>query len=87
MYHFYILRCSDNSLYCGVTTDLERRIKEHNSDNSRASRYTRARRPVELIYTEKHRDLRSAMKREAQVKKWPKVKKEFLVSQDCLGYE
>lgn len=80
MYYFYILRCADNSLYCGVTTDLERRVKEHNSDNSKASKYTRARRPVELVYTEEHEDLKSAMKREAQVKSWPKVKKEVLVN-------
>lgn len=87
MYYFYILRCSGNSLYCGVTIDLERRVKEHNSDNSKASRYTRARRPVELVYTEEYQDLKSAMRREAQVKKWPKVKKEFLVSQGYRGYE
>jgi len=79
MFHFYILRCSDNSLYCGVTTDPERRVEEHNSNNSKASKYTRARRPVELVYTEKHKDRESASKREALVKKWSKVKKEALV--------
>ena len=80
MYYFYILRCADDSLYCGVTTDLERRVEEHNSNNSLASKYTRARRPVELVYAEKHEDRESASKREAQVKKWPKAKKEALVN-------
>ncbi len=79
MFHFYILRCADGSLYCGVTTDPERRVEEHNANNFKASKYTRARRPVGLVYTEKHKDRESASKREAEVKKWSKVKKEDLV--------
>ena len=80
MYYFYILRCSENSLYCGVTSNPERRVKEHNSNNSKASRFTRARQPVKLVYTEEYKDLKSAMRRELQIKKWPKVKKEALIS-------
>ena len=80
MYYFYMLRCSDNSIYSGVTTDPERRVKEHNLDNAKASKYTRAHRPVKLVYTEKHKDKKSAMRREAEVKKWPKAKKETLVT-------
>ncbi len=79
MYYFYILRCSDDSLYCGVTTDLKRRVKEHNFDDGLASKYTRARRPVGLVYSEKYKNRKSAMQREAQVKNWPKDKKEVLV--------
>ena len=78
MYYLYFLRCSDNSLYCGQTKDLQRRIKEHNGDDSK-SKYTRARRPVKLVYFEKYRTLSKALKRELQVKRWSKSKKEALV--------
>ncbi|MEA2020387.1 MAG: GIY-YIG nuclease family protein [Patescibacteria group bacterium] len=80
MYYFYILRCSDNSLYSGVTTNPKRRVKEHNFDNVKASKYTRARRPVKLVYTEKHKSKESALKREAEVKSWKKKEKEKLIS-------
>ncbi|MBL7159070.1 GIY-YIG nuclease family protein [Candidatus Microgenomates bacterium] len=79
-YFFYILRCSDNSLYCGVTNNLDKRVKEHNSSSSRASKYTRSRRPVKLVYFEKFPDLKRAMQREVEIKKWTKIKKEALVS-------
>ena len=79
-YFFYTLRCSDNSLYCGVTNNPEKRVKEHNSSSSKASKYTRSRKPVKLVYFEKFPDLKTAMKREAQVKKWTKSKKEALIS-------
>lgn len=79
MYYFYILRCSDNSLYCGQTNDLDRRIKEHNFDNKKSSKYTRGRRPVKLVYFKKFKTMSEAMKRESEVKKWPKAKKEALI--------
>ncbi len=79
MYYFYILRCSDNSLYCGVSNDPKRREKEHNTSKSKASKYTKSRRPVKLIYTEKFKTLQEAMGRERQIKKWKKAKKEALV--------
>ncbi|MCR4276944.1 MAG: GIY-YIG nuclease family protein [Candidatus Roizmanbacteria bacterium] len=78
MYFIYILRCSDNSLYCGQTKDLDRRIKEHNSDIS-ISKYTRVRRPVELVYFEKHRTLSKVLKREFEIKKLTKIEKEELI--------
>lgn len=81
MYYFYIVRCSDNSLYCGQTNNLETRIIEHNSPTIRGAKYTRARKPVKLVYSEKYKTLREAMKREWQVKKWTKAKKEALVNQ------
>jgi Predicted endonuclease containing a URI domain len=80
MYYVYILRCSDNSLYCGQTSDLERRIKEHESDSPRSAKYLRSRRPVKLVYSEKYRNLSSALKREIEIKKYPKAKKEALVN-------
>ena len=78
-YFLYILRCSDNSLYCGVTNNLKRREKEHNASKSKASRYTRLRRPAKLVYTEKFQTLPEAMRRERQIKKWSKAKKEALI--------
>lgn len=81
MYYIYLLRCSDNSLYCGQTNDLERRVKEHNSDNSE-SKYTRARRPVELVYYEKYKTVNEALKREFEIKKMTKTKKEALIKKD-----
>lgn len=74
---FYILRCADNSLYCGITNDVQSRLKEHNS--GKGSKYVRSRLPASLAYTEEHSDISSALKREAAVKKWSKMKKEELV--------
>jgi len=79
MYYFYILRCSDNSLYCGQTNNLEKRIKDHNSSKYKSAKYTRIRRPVKLVYSEKFSTLHLAMKREWQIKKLPKAKKEALI--------
>jgi len=78
MYYIYLLRCSDNSLYCGQTKDLQRRVQEHNSDNSK-SKYTRTRRPVELVYSEKHKTISSVLKREFEIKKMSKIQKEKLI--------
>jgi putative endonuclease len=79
MYYFYILRCQDNSLYCGQTNNLARRVKEHNFDKNKSAKYLRGRLPVELVYKEEFKTLREAMQREIEVKKWPKKKKEELV--------
>lgn len=78
MYYLYILRCSDNSLYCGQTKDLKRRIKEHNSDDSK-SKYTRAHRPVKLVYFEGFETINEVLKREFEIKKMSKAKKETLI--------
>lgn len=80
MYFIYILRCSDNSLYCGQTKDLERRIEEHNNIDSK-SKYTRTRKPVKLVYFEKYKTVNEALKREYEIKKMDKAKKEILISQ------
>lgn len=82
MFYFYIARCSDNSLYCGQTNNLEIRIKEHNSSSVRGAKYTKLRKPIKLAYSEKYPTLQEAMKRELQVKKWTKAKKEALVKGD-----
>ncbi|QQG44474.1 MAG: GIY-YIG nuclease family protein [Candidatus Roizmanbacteria bacterium] len=69
MYYFYILCCFDYSLYCGRTNNLEKRIKEHNFSSSKSAKYTKSRRPVELVYFEKYKTIQLAMKREFEVKK------------------
>ena len=68
MYFVYIVRCSDNTLYTGIATELQRRIQEHNSSD-KGAKYTRARRPVELVYSEEYPDRSSASKREYEIKK------------------
>jgi len=74
----YILCCHDNSLYTGITTDLERRLSEHN-ETSKGARYTRARRPVKLVYSEPAADRSAASKREAQLKSLPIAQKRALI--------
>ena len=75
----YVLRCGDDSLYTGVTTDIERRVNEHNHDNKLASSYTRSRRPVKLVYTEACDDHSQALKREMGIKKLKRKQKEALI--------
>jgi len=68
MYYLYIVRCSDNTLYTGITTKLERRIEEHNH-SAKGAKYTRTRRPVVLVYSEEYLDRSKASKREYEIKK------------------
>lgn len=77
--HVYILRCKDGTLYTGCTTDLEKRLKSHNYLKSGA-KYTRARRPVELVYSEVCTDLTAAKKREAALKKLSREAKLKLIN-------
>ncbi|HOW35308.1 MAG TPA: GIY-YIG nuclease family protein [Candidatus Omnitrophota bacterium] len=72
----YILRCSDGSLYTGITNNLERRLKMHNAGT--ASRYTRMHRPVALVYREPQPSRSHALIRECDIKLLPKDKKEKL---------
>jgi putative endonuclease len=66
-YWVYMVRCSDGSLYTGTTSDLDRRLGQHNS--GKASKYTRARLPVKLAYVEKASSRSSALKRELEMKR------------------
>ncbi|MFO8025343.1 GIY-YIG nuclease family protein [Thiohalophilus sp.] len=70
-----MLQCSDNSLYTGITIDPERRILEHNQDNKLGARYTRARRPVKLVYQEPCASRSMAAKREAEIRKLTRQQK------------
>lgn len=77
----YLLRCADDSLYCGWTTDLERRLAEHRSGS--ASRYTRSRLPVELALTIEVDDRSAALREEARIKGLPREAKLDLI--EALG--
>jgi len=71
----YILRCADDTLYTGVTTDLERRLQEHNAGGRLGARYTRARRPVALLHQETAASRAEAYRREAAIKKLTRNRK------------
>ena len=75
-----MLKCADNSLYTGITTDVNRRIDEHNNCNKKGARYTRARRPVHLIYQESCTDRAHASKREYSLKKLSRSEKLNLIA-------
>jgi len=79
-YFVYMLRCSDHSLYTGITNDLTRRIEQHNK--GKASKYTRVRTPVHLVYQEECVDKSSALIREHEIKGYSKLKKESMVTEN-----
>ncbi|OGF83348.1 hypothetical protein A3B18_02065 [Candidatus Giovannonibacteria bacterium RIFCSPLOWO2_01_FULL_46_13] len=79
MYFVYILQCSDKSLYIGYTNNLDKRVLAHNGSR-RGARYTKTRRPVILKYSEKFRTLSRALKREYELKTWPRKKKLELIN-------
>jgi putative endonuclease len=77
----YILRCSDDSLYTGITTELDRRVAEHNDKNKKlGARYTRSRQPVTLIYHETFESRSLASKREAEIKRLKRKQKLLLIA-------
>lgn len=78
-WYVYLVRCSDGSLYCGVTTDLKRRVHEHNHTR-KGAKYTSTRRPVKLVWSEPHPSRSSACQKEHAIKRLPKAEKERLVS-------
>lgn len=76
----YVLRCRGGSLYTGITTDLERRVIEHNEDDRLGAKYTRARRPVRLVYSESFTTRAEAARREWEIKRYSKTGKEALIA-------
>lgn len=76
--YMYIVRCADNSLYTGWTNDLKRRIEAHNA--GRGAKYTRSRRPVELVYFEELDDRQAAQCREYAVKRFTRQQKLRLIA-------
>ncbi len=79
MDHFvYILKCVDDTLYVGSTNNLVKRVVQHNTAKAGAH-YTKIRRPVKLVYSEKVKTLLKARRREAEIKRWPREKKLELI--------
>ncbi len=72
-----MIRLSDNSLYTGITKDLENRLEKHREGEG--SKYVRSRLPLKLVYTEEYKNRSKASKREAEIKKWSKREKENLI--------
>ena len=79
MWFVYILKCSDNTYYTGITTDIDRRLIEHNTSSDKAARYTRTRRPVEIIYESSFLTKSEASKEEYRIKKLTRKHKENLI--------
>ncbi|NLB89015.1 MAG: GIY-YIG nuclease family protein [Syntrophomonadaceae bacterium] len=77
MFFVYILQCSDNSFYTGYTNDIDKRLRTHNE--GKASKYTRTRLPVKIVYVEEFVTKSEAMKREIEIKKLTRAQKEQLV--------
>ena len=78
-WYVYMVRCRDNSLYTGSTNDLSRRIQVHNS--GKGAKYTKSRLPVTLVYREECPDKNTALKRECEIKRLTKAKKEQLAAE------
>lgn len=79
MNYTYIVRCRDNTLYTGWTTDLDKRVKAHNL--GKGAKYTRSRGPVVLVYYEKYRTKEEAMRREWEIKRLSRKEKEKLIEE------
>ena len=81
-YHIYILRTSSNTLYIGQTNNLDQRMKDHLSKNTRSAKYIKYFDSFKLVYSEEYPTRIEAMRREFQLKKWTKAKKEALITKD-----
>jgi len=82
IYLVYILRTSRKTLYIGQTNNLERRLKEHKSKSSKSAKYLRYFSSFELVYSETYQTRKEALRRELQLKKWSRAKKEALINED-----
>jgi len=78
MWYIYIVRCADTTLYTGITTDITRRVREHNGELIKGASYTKLRRPVHLVYAETTDTRSTALKREKAIKNLSKKQKEIL---------
>ena len=75
----YIIRCSDGSLYTGITKDIKRRFKEHQSQGAKCAKYLRGKSPLKLVYSVNNLTQRQALQMELNIKKMPKTQKENLI--------
>ena len=80
MNYTYIVKCSDDTLYTGWTNDLERRLKAHNE--GKGAKYTKVRRPVEIVYYESFETKQGAMRREYEIKQLTRKQKELLINEN-----
>lgn len=80
-YYVYILKCSDNSYYVGITSNLDRRVMEHNAGKY-PDAYTCSRRPVELVWYQDFTEPNQAIYFEKKIKKWSRAKKEAIINDD-----
>lgn len=85
MNYVYILKCSDNTLYTGWTTNLEKRLKVHNS--GKGAKYTRVRLPVEIVYFEEFEDKKDAMKKEYAIKQLSRQEKLKLIDREMKKWK
>ena len=76
-YYVYLARCNDQSLYTGYTVDIQNREEIHNKGEG--AKYTKHRRPIKIVYSKSFKTKSAAMKREAEIKHWPRIKKEALI--------
>lgn len=81
-WYCYVMQCADNTFYTGITNDLEKRLTAHN--NGTASKYTRCRLPVQLVYSEPHTNRSNASKREAQIKQLNRIQKLELIAPESV---
>jgi len=81
-WYVYIVRCADNSLYPGIAKDVDKRLQEHNTDNQKGAKYTRARRPVQLVYQQGFDSRSEACKYEMKLKSMKKSEKEKLIKEN-----
>lgn len=82
IWYLYILRCKDNTLYTGITTNVKKRLQQHRS--GKGAKYTRGRAPLELVYQQVCKDHTEALKREAFVKKLTRKDKEALILKNTM---
>ncbi len=81
-WHMYVILCFDNSFYCGITTNLEKRLKQHNGELKGGAKYTRGRRPCRIIYTKKAMNRSIASKEECAFKKLNRKQKEKFLTEN-----
>lgn len=75
----YLLRCADNTLYCGITTNLQKRLRQHNGELVGGAKYTKIRQPCELVYSEPADNRSQATQKEYAIKQLSKAAKEYLI--------
>ncbi len=79
-WHLYLIRCGDDSLYCGIATDVERRFSEHQSQSPKSAKYLRGRLPLKLVYQKEIGNRSEATKEEMRIKKLSRKDKEKLIT-------